>query len=893
MKNTKIFLILLLVVALAFTLVSCGGDVSTDPDTQNSDTASDIIPDNPTPEDPTPEDPTPDNPTPEDPTPEDPTPEDPTPEDPTPEDPTPEDPTPEEPTPEEPTLKDITDVSFESVSFDYDGQEKTITVNGTIPSGVVVSYSGNTGTDAGEYKAIAVLSGEGYNTLTLNATLIINKIDMAGISFSGGVFTYDTQEHEISITGNVPNGASVVYTGGENGENGATSVGNYKITVTVSCKNYNTYTETANLVISSLEEDLSVFFFDGNVYFQNSLHNKNLYAYDGENLNFIGRDKPKSMITVGGEMYYISNGLFSSGIFSYDPKTNKSECLFEVRSADELVSDGTYLYYNVNTTFDTNDTDGIYCIKINDLKNEDAEITPIKLASVKSGDMVATEGGIYFSNKTDGGKLYSMFINDNIVTLTKIYDYKVFDLVADGGYIYFVRDITLSNLTMGAAIYSIKVDGGLCELQGDESELVTKITMSKGKNLTIIGDYIYFVNTDMVTSTIFGDGIYRASKDGSGWVGDVFTNLVGATKVVDGENDKIFGLTTNGEELYYYRTSSKHLYSFDVSTEKETDLMDGFEPPVVKMPILTCNEKSVMHNGEIYYINMNDGGKLYKYNPTTGLDVRITNLSVADLAINGDVLYYSTVRFLVNFDLYRMNVVTGEMERISTDKCKNFSFYDGKLYYTNFSGKNTLNVMDLETLVDTELFGKDVVEDGVGVDDGLTTVYDGKLYFVADSFLYSYDLESGEAVRVNKNLKPLEYIIHDGKILMMNCDGSNNITVYDIAEDNVNKIGNISVLGVSDDLQGMFVYKNEMYFYRNIAAGSPNKGLYKIASNGDSYEVILVDKIEGYYMCESIVIGDKVYFLDVWQIKDGIPTSQSTAKLCVLDMTTMKVVVLN
>ena len=70
----------------------------------------------------------------------------------------------------------------------------------------------------GEYKASAVLSGEGYNTLALNATLTINKIDMAGISFDGGIFINDTQEHKISITGNVPNGASVVYAGGENGE---------------------------------------------------------------------------------------------------------------------------------------------------------------------------------------------------------------------------------------------------------------------------------------------------------------------------------------------------------------------------------------------------------------------------------------------------------------------------------------------------------------------------------------------------------------------------------------------------------------------------------------------------------------------------------------------------
>jgi hypothetical protein len=98
---------------------------------------------------------------------------------------------------------------------------------------------------------------------------------------------------------------------------------------------------------------------------------------------------------------------------------------------------------------------------------------------------------------------------------------------------------------------------------------------------------------------------------------------------------------------------------------------------------------------------------------------------------------------------------------------------------------------------------------------------------------------------------------------------------------------------VSNDLRGMFVYKNEMYFYRNVAAGSLEKGLYKIVPNGTSYKTVLVDKIEGYYMCESIVVGDKVYFLDVWQMKDTVPTPQSSAKLCVLDMQTLEVTVLN
>lgn len=872
--------------------------------------------------------------------------------------------------PDSPILKDITGVCFTGQSFDYDGIEKTIVVTGTLPEGVSVAYTNNKGTDAGVYNATAVLSGSGYKTLTLNATLTINKINMTDISlsgnsysydgnahsiaidgevphgstvsysggedgknsatnagnyvisvkitnknyntftasanlnitkidfppfsFDGGVFTYDTKPHNITITGNVPGDATVTYTGGEDGKNGATNVGRYTITVTVSHKSYNTFTATATLAIVTSEESLSVFFDGGNVYFQNTLDKKYLYSYDGETLNFIGRDKPASIINVGSELYYISNGMFSSGIFSFDPATNRSECLFEVSSADKLVSDGTYLYYSVNKIVGGGDENGIYRIKIADLKDENAEAVPTRLTSVKAGDIAVTEGRIYFSNKDDGGKLYSVSTSASDATPVKLYDYKVYDIITDGSKIYFVRDITLTNLSMGAAIYSINVSGGLSALQDDDSSKVVKITMSKGKYLTIIGDYIYFVNTDMVTSTILGDGIYRANKDGSSWVDDIFTNLAGATKVVDGADDNIFGLATDGDKLYYFRANSKHLYSCNISSKQETDLMEGFIPPERIEPILTYYEKAAEYNGEIYYINMKDGGKLYKFNPTTELDVRITNLAVADFIIHEGVIYYSTTRLLVNFDLYRMNLISGEMERISTEKCKNFSFYNGKLYYTNFSGKNTLNVMDLNTLEVTELFGKDVVEDGKSVDDGITTIYNGKLYFVADSLLYTYDLTSGEIAVVHKNLKPLEYIIHDNKILMMNCDGlQNNITVYDISTGTVHKIGNIGFSGVSDDLRGMFVYEGEMYFYRNVAVGSKNKGLYKIVSDADSYKAVLVDTIEGFYMCESIVIGDKIYFLDVWQVKDTVPTVNSTAKLCVLDLKTMTVTVLN
>lgn len=875
--------------------------------------------------------------------------------------------------PSSPALKDITGVTFASQSFDYDGSDKKIEVSGTLPAGVSVNYTNNKGTDANTYNATAVLSGEGYNTLTLNATLTINKIDMTGLSLSGATTAYDGAEHNITLVGNVPEGSTVTYTGGENGKNGATNAGNYSITVTVNHKNYNTFTATANLVITKIdfqnlefkgasftydtqmhvialtgnvpgdavvtytggengkngatnvgsytitvtvqhknynaftatavikittsEESLSVFFSDGNVYFQNTLDEKYLYIYDGTDLEFAGRDKPSSVIEVGSELYYVANGLFSSGIYQYNPKTNKSQCLYEVSAVDQIVSDGTYIYYNVNKLVGGGNENGIYRVKIEDLENGDADIVPTRITSVKTADMVYAEGRIYFSNKADGGKLYSVSASATNATPAKLYDYKVSDLITDGTKLYFVREITLTNLSMGAAIYSINVSGGLSTLQDDDSFKVVKITVSKGKHLTIIGDYIYFVNTDVVTSTIFGDGIYRAKKDGSGWISDAYMNLVGATKIVDGSEDSIFGLATDGETLYYYRANTKHLFSCDIDTKEETDLMAGFVVPEKAELILSTHEKAELYNGEIYYINMKDGGKLYKYNATTGLDIRITNLPVSDFAINDGVIYYSAARLLVNYDLYCMNLTTGELKLISKEKCSNFSFYGGKMYFTCFSGTNTLNALELETLTITEIFGKNIVADGKSVDDGLTAAYNGKIYFVADNLLYAYDVSAGTFAVVNKDVKPSEYLIYDDKILMMNTDGSNKAIIYEIASDTLYTVadlkGSISTAFQPDDIRSFYVYKNELYYYRNITVGSDKKGLYKVVKNGNNYEAVLVDDMDGYYMCEAVVIGDKVYFLDVWQVKGAVPTTSSTAKLCVLDMITKKITVLN
>ena len=65
-----------------------------------------------------------------------------------------------------PALNEITTAKFESVTVEWNGQQKSITVTG-LPEGVTVEYTNNVGTEVGTYDATAVLSGEGYQTIYL------------------------------------------------------------------------------------------------------------------------------------------------------------------------------------------------------------------------------------------------------------------------------------------------------------------------------------------------------------------------------------------------------------------------------------------------------------------------------------------------------------------------------------------------------------------------------------------------------------------------------------------------------------------------------------------------------------------------------------------------------
>ncbi|GEM_PF-4438069 len=69
--------------------------------------------------------------------------------------------------------KNFTGITFEDKFFEYDGSEKTLLISGTLPGDASVRYINNKAIQGGEYTATAIITADGYNTLTLTATMTI------------------------------------------------------------------------------------------------------------------------------------------------------------------------------------------------------------------------------------------------------------------------------------------------------------------------------------------------------------------------------------------------------------------------------------------------------------------------------------------------------------------------------------------------------------------------------------------------------------------------------------------------------------------------------------------------------------------------------------------------
>lgn len=728
------------------------------------------------------------------------------------------------------TELDITGVTFTSGEFTYDGTQKTISVTGELPQGVGVVYANNQATDAGVYNAVATLSGAGYKTLKLYADLTIYKADISGITFNGDTVEYDALPHSIQIVGNVPSGVTVEYTYNDISAESATEVGEYAVKAILSGRNYNPITLTATLKITAQEEMLYSTVFGDAVYFQNNLDGNKLYSYSDGGLTKVNNDVPNYFANDGTNLYYYSSSLIMPTIKQMTSATTAAR-LYSVK-ADYLTTDGTNLYYAVNNIVNVNDGNGIYKLPV----GQD-DPAPVRISTDKADFLTYYGGKIYYSNKSDGGRLYCVSASAQDGTGTPITENKITALIEDNGTLYYT-DYTLT----GAAIYKYVISGGE----------TAKLTIDNGAYLTKVGNYLYYVNKDLLTSNVFGKGIYRVS---------IYGGL--SEKVIEEtDGNAYFSLVSDGNDLYYYKLNDRHFYRYDVGEEAETDLMQGFTPTADDT--LAGYSRLAEYNGEIYFTSLTDGNCLYKYNPSTKAKFKVISDSVSNVFFDGNYMYYSTY-VLTNYALWRYDLTTNQTEKISSHRYEQLIFTDDCIYAIRIQTTGSILVrMDKDGQNYTELYT------GTGIHMTSLGLIGGKIYFCTNpaigyKTLYAYDVAAGENSAQSTGIKSDNFVTSGDKIYYY-AHTENKLCVLSASGQSTALLSSVS------DLTEIYEIDGKIYF---TATYNGAAGLYLY--NPDT---AVCEKITDGYISGLTESDGKLYYVKakVSYVKDYPSTVESSDK---------------
>lgn len=123
------------------------------------------------------------------------------------------------------TKADIANVQMHDREYLYDGREKSLLIEGDLPSGAIVKYQGNHQTAVGSYNVSAVVEGNNHNPLTLHASLnilrdtpIINLRVNKVYALQGDLITIDaeiTNSQTGKYESQLPNDITLLINGGQ------------------------------------------------------------------------------------------------------------------------------------------------------------------------------------------------------------------------------------------------------------------------------------------------------------------------------------------------------------------------------------------------------------------------------------------------------------------------------------------------------------------------------------------------------------------------------------------------------------------------------------------------------------------------------------------------------
>lgn len=737
--------------------------------------------------------------------------------------------------------KDIEGINFSDKTFTYDGTERMIAVEGDLPEGVSVAYQNNKATNAGTYAAKATLSGDGYNTKVLNATLTINKADLSGVEFISDSFEYDGNFHSIYVSGNIPSDATVTYSSETEGiKNSAKEVGVYKVFAKIESNNFKVLELSAELKITATDDERYIKVSGNTVFFQNAMDENKLYAFslNDDKLLKVSNDYAVYMeIYDDDSIVYVSKSLIASSIrkASYDSAKGSASC--------EII-------YNKNAEYIQKENENVFYFAVNGLTNKDSGIYKLTLSGENASLTCLSQGKakylklygdkLYFADSTNGDKL-SCIKTSGSSGRTLVVDEKINNLILHDGCLFY----TVNNL-LGDYIEKYDINSGTRR----------KLTQDAGIGLTVIGTDLYYISVDLNTA-IIGKGIFKVD------INPLTDNNLPGTKVIDGGEMGVCSLTSNGSNLIYYDVNGYKLMNYSVSKNTATNILEGFTKPEDPTPTSFGSQVNAK-DGVIYYLDIYDGKTLHSYDPVSKNNFRLTTEKVDNFSIIGDYIYMNMVTYGLNNDTYRMNIKTMTAPEMVNSYDVKQIISDGKYMYYVYcdalGAAKSIHKADMDGQNDIEIF--EYAADNL-------VLYNGTLYFCAKPTAVQTIMKienvatvttAQEKVCVNSDYACDVFTISDGVIYFRENYGL-AWKYHRLSKMNVDGTGYaVMVTSATDPVE--IVVADGYVYYANSADTAGDYNLYRISVNGKEGEQQKLTN--GMYVSEICVVGNKVYYINYY-----------------------------
>lgn len=767
------------------------------------------------------------------------------------------------------TLKEFEGASFQSQSITYDGLSHALPDVSGLPSGTNVSYEGREPkTDVGSYRAKAIISKEGYSTLTLEATLTILPAEFQGLLYEGKTVYYDGRNHieDVQVTGVRPTNTTVTETvKNKNGQvvSMAIEVGVYTYEAVITNPNFVPLTLTSTLVIKTNKKDMPVYAgSDGAVYFANGLHNSFLYRHDASNgLKRVDTSSPKSIKKSENGATFITYTPFINAAKSID-NTDSISTLYTETGMNDFVaaSEDTY-YYSCSSLY--KEKNGIY--KVTGLSEEEPTVT--KIYDNAASSLTLYNESLYF---IDGESDFLYKLDLSSLSATPLTTEKLHEFVLDGENAYCAVNGTINDYI------------GRLSLVSPSS--IEKLTDASGEYLSIKNGALYYNYVDWFSKV-------DPSRLGI-WKIDLTTKRT--TQILNKGSVNGFDIV-GPHSIYYIDTNDYHLYRYDTLSNSSTDLLKDFVVP--EGTPLNIGGETIAYGDTVYYLNMYAGKTLWAYEETTGSNYQVTTDKVMDYFIEGDNLYFNSVSLLVNNDLFVIGLKdTKGASRVSKYDTRDMVSDGSYIYSVHYNAMGLPGGLSRMRMDGSEYTKFSDVNNAKNL-----VLKDNRLYFI-NAAISNGDIEyiplssialtsSGlKGTKVDEdNIKNVKQFLVDGDNLFYIYEGTTTHAIYRTSLSTLGK-GTAIASSKTHPIE-MLAYGDYIYYYSHpLTLSVSSSGFYRVKKEAakDGTHTLLAG-YESKYYATSLAMSKKGYLYFLNYIPSQVVGDAHTYRLNVGNGTIQKI----